>query len=74
MQVENYNNDKIDGVSKSYLDDGRIHSERLYSNGNLISGKCSNGRAWTEAELENWNNGLEVECQMIKPKIISLGS
>ena len=62
MEVSHIKNGKYDGTSTSYIENGNMHSERKYVNGKLISGKCKDGRAWTEAEMENWNNGLDVYC------------
>lgn len=31
-------------------------------NNKAVSGICANGKKWNNAELSNWENGLEVSC------------
>ena len=45
-----------------YNSNGSLWSTIQYQNGMPISGKCSGGKKWTNAQLNNWNKGLSVSC------------
>ena len=64
LREENpYKNDKQEGQVKSYLENGKLFAAIEYRNGYPVSGKCAGSSApWTNAELNNWDNGIEVEC------------
>ena len=57
-----FKNDIKEGIGKSYMEDGRLFSTVTYQNDKVISGKCANGRKWTNAEINNWEKGLDVVC------------
>ncbi len=57
-----YKNDKREGIEKKYNENGSLWGIVTYANNKAISGKCANGRKWTNAELHNWDNGLSVDC------------
>lgn len=62
QQQGQYTNGLETGTSKFYIEDGALWATITYSNNEPIAGKCANGRNWTQAELINWKNGLEVNC------------
>ena len=51
-----------EGLSKLYYESGALKSEVNFKDGIRVSGKCANGREWTDAELSNFEKGLEVSC------------
>lgn len=57
-----YSNNKKNGQMKKYNDYGKLWATITYKNDNPVSGKCANGRKWNNAELSNWESGLEVSC------------
>ena len=57
-----FKNDIKEGIGKSYMEDGRLFSTVTYQNDKVISGKCANGRKWTNAEINNFEKGLYVNC------------
>ena len=57
-----YVNDLMNGQMKKYNDYGKLWATITYKNDNAVSGKCANCRKWNNAELSNWENGLEVGC------------
>ena len=59
---ENYKNGKLEGQSKSYNTYGMLWATITYKNNKAVSGICANGKKWNNAELSNWENGLEVSC------------
>ena len=61
-QETSYKNGKRDGVMIIYNSNGSLWSTIQYQNGMPISGKCSGGKKWTNAQLNNWNKGLSVSC------------
>ena len=62
MEETPFKNDIKEGIGKSYKEDGRLFSTVTYQNDKVISGKCANGRKWTNAEINNWEKGLDVVC------------
>ena len=58
----NYKNGKPEGLVKEYYESGALKSEVNFKDGIRVSGKCANGREWTDAELSNFEKGLEVSC------------
>lgn len=50
------------GPMKKYNSDGSYWATITYQNDKPVSGKCANGRKWNNAELSNWENGLNVTC------------
>ena len=58
----NYKNGKKEGLVKEYYESGALKSEVNFKDGIRVSGKCANGREWTDAELSNFEKGLEVSC------------
>ena len=62
MEETPFKNDIKEGIGKSYMEDGRLFSTVTYQNDKVISGKCANGRKWTNAEINNWEKGLDVVC------------
>ena len=57
-----FQNDKKEGIARVYHENGRLGMEIINKNDKAVRGKCANGRQWTNAEIENWNNGLQVYC------------
>ena len=55
-------NGKKEGLVKEYYESGALKSEVNFKDGIRVSGKCANGREWTDAELSNFEKGLEVSC------------
>ena len=67
LKEENpFKNGKREGLMKSYRENGKLFATILYKNDSPVSGKCHNRNGTTEpltnAELTNWNNGLEITC------------
>lgn len=52
----------MNGVNKIYSENGEIWGTVTYKNNIPVSGQCADGRAWTSAELNNWNNGISIDC------------
>ena len=57
-----YKNDKLEGIGRVYKENGRLWGKIIYRNDKVVSGTCANGRAFTNAEIINWQNGHEVIC------------
>ena len=61
-----YKDGKKEGQRKVYRDSGKLFATITYKSDSPINGLCHNingtTRAWTNAEVTNWDNGLEVEC------------
>ncbi len=62
MEETPFKNDIKEGIGKSYKEDGRLFFTLTYQNDKVISGKCANGRKWTNAEINNFEKGLDVNC------------
>ena len=62
MEETPFKNDIKEGIGKSYKEDGRLFFTLTYQNDKVISGKCANGRKWTNAEINNFEKGLYVNC------------
>lgn len=62
-----YTANKKEGIEKVYRENGKMFATVTYASGSAISGLCHNTNgtttSWTNAELTNWVNGLEVECK-----------
>ncbi len=54
------------GKAEEYDKRGRLFAIVNYKDGVIESAECAmdrkNGKEWTRAEISNWNNGLDVEC------------
>jgi antitoxin component YwqK of YwqJK toxin-antitoxin module len=57
-----YKNDAKEGYSQVYGKNGRLWAKILYRKGTAVSGVCGNGRAFTPAELINWESGHGISC------------
>ena len=57
-----YKKDKINGKTSIYYENGKLFSYVIYVDGKAVEGICADTRVWTEAELSNWNSGIEVSC------------
>lgn len=59
-------NFKVHGESEIYDEKGRLYAVLKYKNDKLVSGKCvnerKNGVEWTKAEISNYEQGLQVDC------------
>lgn len=63
LQAEvNFKNDKLEGIAKMYYESGKLWATITYKNDKAVSGICANGKKWNNAELSNWENGLNVNC------------
>ncbi|MDR2906335.1 MAG: toxin-antitoxin system YwqK family antitoxin [Helicobacteraceae bacterium] len=62
-----YKNGVQEGKMRAFRENGAIFGVFTYKKDKPISGVChkTNGkkRPFTEAELENWNNGLNITCE-----------
>ncbi len=58
----NYKKDKEEGITKVYDANGGFFLAVTYKNDKAVSGICANGKKWNNAELSNWENGLNVTC------------
>jgi len=56
-------NNKREGYYHYYTESGKLRLKILYRNGEPVTGTCGDGRPLTNAELVNWNNGHDVECE-----------
>ena len=57
-----FKNDKYEGIAKMYDEYGALWIAIKYQNDKAVRGICGNGRELTYTEIENWNNGLDVNC------------
>ena len=58
-----YKNGKRDGDMVIYNENSQtVWAYITYENDKAISGECGNGRIWTDSEVSNWNQGLNVSC------------
>ena len=57
-----YKNDVREGYAQIYMENGRLFGKILYRNDEAVSGNCADERAFTNAELINWENGHTVYC------------
>ncbi len=59
-------NFKVHGESEIYDEKGKLYAVLKYKNDKLVSGKCvnerKNGAEWTKAEISNYEQGLQVDC------------
>jgi len=59
-------NNKREGQQKVYRKNGKLFATIVYKNNSPISGMCHNSDGstthLTNAELSNWENGLNIEC------------
>lgn len=59
-------NFKVHGESEIYDEKGKLYAVLKYKNDKLVSGKCvnerKNGVEWTKAEISNYEQGLQVDC------------
>ena len=66
-QQRTYKNGMQDGITKSYRKNGKIFATFTYREGSPVSGLCNHTDGTTSpltnAELHNWENGLNVECR-----------
>lgn len=49
-----YKNDKQEGTAKRFNKNGKLLAEVTLKENKAISGKCANGRKWTNEELKSW--------------------
>lgn len=49
-----YKNNNQEGIAKRYDKNGKIWAELTLKENKAISGKCANGRKWTNEELKSW--------------------
>ena len=61
-QQTTFKNGLREGQMKSYNSYGKFWATITYKNDKAVSGICANGRKWNNAELSNWDNGLNVTC------------
>ena len=61
-----YKNDNREGYEQRYIESGRLWGRVLYKNGEIVSGTCENGRAFTNAEIISWKSGRTVFCTLQK--------
>lgn len=57
-----FKNGLREGQMKSYNSYGKFWATITYKNDKAVSGICANGKKWNNAELSNWENGLNVTC------------
>ena len=61
-----FKNGMLEGHMKFYREDGTLGASIEYKNGFTVSGICHDidgtTRPWTNVELTNWQNGLNVNC------------
>lgn len=54
------------GKSEIYDNNSKLWATLMYENDKIVSGKCANNRKtganWTQEEIENWQKGLEINC------------
>lgn len=62
QEERHYKNGLRNGNSERYNENGALWATITYINDKPVSGICGNGRKWTNAELINWENGVEVTC------------
>lgn len=66
FMYNNIENGDLNGVTEIYKPNGRLEATLIYKDGKAISGECaesrSNGSKLSRAELENWENGLSLDC------------
>jgi len=53
---------KVEGIAKTGKANGKLWGKILFRGNNPVSGTCANGRAFTNAEIINWENGHTVTC------------
>lgn len=53
---------KMNGTTKIYSENGDLWGTVIYQEDKPVSGQCADGRQWTAAEINNWNNGLTIDC------------
>ena len=56
-----YKNDAIDGVEKRYYENGDLIAEITYKNEKIISGKCGNGKQFSNAHLHNLEKHYDID-------------
>ncbi len=56
-----YKNDAIDGVEKQYYENGDLIAEITYKNEKIISGKCGDGKAFSNAHLHNLEKHYDID-------------
>ena len=56
-----YKNDAIDGVEKQYYENGDLIAEITYKNEKIISGKCGDGKAFSNAHLHNLEKRYDID-------------
>ena len=57
-----FKNDKIEGVTQYYTSSGKALANFVIKNGEVIHGKCNNGKEFTDAHLYRASNGkLTIE-------------
>ena len=56
-----YKNDAIDGVEKRYYENGDLIAEITYKNEKIISGKCGDGKAFSNAHLHNLEKHYDID-------------
>ena len=61
-QQTTFKNGLREGQMKSYNSYGKFWATITYKNDKAVSGICANGKKWNNAELSNWENGLNVSC------------
>ncbi|WP_233706115.1 toxin-antitoxin system YwqK family antitoxin [Helicobacter bilis] len=56
-----YKNNVIDGVEKRYYENGDLIAEITYKNEKIISGKCGDGKAFSNAHLHNLEKHYDID-------------
>ena len=54
LQEISYVNGKKDGVENKYDENGKLTATRTFKEGDLLKGKCANGKDMTEQDIENF--------------------
>ena len=63
-QEETHKNNLLEGTMKVYDEDGKLFIQILYKSDESVSGACANGRALTSKELEGWDSGYDIYCDV----------
>ncbi len=61
-----YQNGKKEGVEKRYYENGDLIAEIAYKNEEIISGKCTNGKAFNKTHLHNLEKCFGSSYRVIK--------
>lgn len=60
-QETSYKNNVIDGIEKRYYENGDLIAEITYQNEKIIGGKCSDGKAFSNAHLHNLEKRYNID-------------